>query len=68
MATIKKFEDIEAWKEARKLCDKIGKIIDEDRFKKNFRLLNQIEVRLVLSWITLLKDLKEEQEQNLFSS
>lgn len=43
MATIKKFEDIEAWKEARKLCDKIGKKIDEDRFKKNFRLLNQIE-------------------------
>lgn len=43
MATIKKFEDIEAWKDARSLCDKIGKIIEEDRFKKNFRLLNQIE-------------------------
>ena len=43
MATIKSFEDILSWKKARELCDKVGKIIDEERFKKNYRLIGQIE-------------------------
>jgi len=43
MATIKQFEDIEAWKLARELCEKIGVTIDKDLFKKNYRLISQIE-------------------------
>jgi four helix bundle protein len=43
MATIKRFEDLDAWKVSRELCDKIGKIIDSEAFKKNFRLIGQIE-------------------------
>ena len=43
MATIKKFEDIEAWKVARDLCNKIGVAIDNDAFKKSYRLIGQIE-------------------------
>jgi four helix bundle protein len=43
MATIKQFEDIEAWKLSRELCEKIGVIIDKDLFKKNYRLISQIE-------------------------
>ena len=43
MATIKRFEDIQAWKLARELSKKIGTIIDEGRFKKSFRLISQIE-------------------------
>jgi four helix bundle protein len=43
MATIKCFEDIEAWKQGRELSAKIGIIIDAERFKKNFRLIGQIE-------------------------
>jgi len=43
MATIKKFEDIEAWKVARDLCSKIGAVIDGGSFKKSFRLIGQIE-------------------------
>ena len=43
MATIKQFEDIEAWKLSRELCEKIGVIIDNDLFKKNYRLIGQIE-------------------------
>ena len=43
MATIKQFEDIEAWKLSRVLCEKIGLIIDNDSFKKNYRLISQIE-------------------------
>ncbi len=43
MATIKKFEDIEAWKVARDLCRTISAIIDSGSFKSNFRLIGQIE-------------------------
>jgi len=43
MATINKFEDIISWQEARELNKTIGKFIDEERFKKNYRLIGQIE-------------------------
>jgi four helix bundle protein len=43
MATIKSFEDIESWKQARDVCKVIGKFIDEGRFKKSYRLINQID-------------------------
>jgi four helix bundle protein len=43
MATIKHFEDIEAWKLARELCLQTGKLIERGSFKKNFRLIGQIE-------------------------
>jgi four helix bundle protein len=43
MATIKKFEDVEAWKVARDLCNKVGAIIESGSFEKNYRLIGQIE-------------------------
>jgi four helix bundle protein len=43
MATIKRFEDIESWKLGNELCSKIGKHIDEGKFKKNYRLIDQVE-------------------------
>ena len=43
MATIKRFEEIISWKEARELNKIIGNLIDSNRFKTNFRLINQIE-------------------------
>src|SRR5690349_7503603 len=43
MATIQKFEDINSWKEARILNQKIGTLIDEGRFKHSYKLINQIE-------------------------
>ena len=43
MATIKRFEEVEAWKLSRELCLKTGIAIDEGRFKKSFRLIGQIE-------------------------
>lgn len=43
MATIKRFEDIESWKLAKELCEKIGALIDEGKFKKNYRLIDQME-------------------------
>jgi four helix bundle protein len=43
MATIKTFEDVLAWQQARELSKLVGKCIDEGRFKKNFSLIDQIE-------------------------
>ena len=43
MSTINKFEDIISWQHARELNKVIGALIDEERFKKNFRLIGQIE-------------------------
>jgi S23 ribosomal protein. len=43
MSTIRKFEDIEAWKLSKELCEKIGDLIDKNLFKKNYRLIGQIE-------------------------
>ena len=43
MATIKRFEDLVAWKVSRELCNKIGSLIDSEAFKKNFRLIGQVE-------------------------
>ncbi len=43
MATIKRFEDLDAWKISRELCKKIGEIIDKELFQKNYRLIGQIE-------------------------
>lgn len=43
MSTILKFEEIISWQEARELNKKAGKLIDEERFKKNYRLISQVE-------------------------
>lgn len=43
MATIKRFEEIDAWKIGRVLCSKIGLVIEEGNFKKSYRLIDQIE-------------------------
>jgi four helix bundle protein len=43
MATIKCFEDILAWQKAGVLNEKVGGYIDNGRFKRNFRLIDQIE-------------------------
>jgi four helix bundle protein len=43
MATIKHFEDVQAWKISRELCNKIGMLLDKDLFRKNYRLIGQIE-------------------------
>jgi four helix bundle protein len=43
MAVFKKFEEIIAWQKAKNLNRRIGELIDSNKFKSNFRLINQIE-------------------------
>src|SRR3954463_320568 len=42
MATIKKFEDIEAWQRARVLCQKITQLSIETSLSKDYKLKDQI--------------------------
>jgi len=43
VATIKKFEDLECWKEARKLVNMVYEAVNENKkFQKDFRLSGQI--------------------------
>ena len=43
MATIKRFEDIEAWKLSRIMCEKLGLIIESGAFKSGYKMVNQID-------------------------
>jgi four helix bundle protein len=43
MGTIKRFEEILSWKEARVLNQLLRKLIKEKRFQNNFGLISQIE-------------------------
>jgi four helix bundle protein len=42
MATIKRFEDLECWQEARKLVQLIYRLTKGKRFSKDYRLASQI--------------------------
>jgi len=43
MGSIHRFEEIISWKEARILNGNIGKLIDNNRLDRNYRLISQIE-------------------------
>jgi len=48
MGKIDRFEDIEAWKEARNLVKMVYEAIDSnDKFGRDFRLLNQLQGAVV---------------------
>ncbi|MGZ3883146.1 MAG: four helix bundle protein [Bacteroidia bacterium] len=43
MATLKKFEDIEAWQLAREICKEIYTLTYNDPFSKDYRLKDQVK-------------------------
>lgn len=43
MATIKRFEDLEIWQEARRLSNEIKEIVLNSELKNDFKLRNQIK-------------------------
>src|ERR1700690_698676 len=42
MASIKRFEDIEVWQDARKICNLIYSLASEGTFSKDYKLKDQI--------------------------
>ena len=49
MATVKRFEDLECWQEARKLVNYIYGLTKNDQFKKDFELVRQVRGSAVSS-------------------
>jgi len=49
VATIKRFEDLECWKEARKLVGLIYDLTRKDKFKKDYELVGQVRRSAVSS-------------------
>ncbi len=43
MATINRFEDLEIWQKARKLCQFVNSFTSSEKFSKDFDLKNQIK-------------------------
>jgi len=43
MANIKSFEQLDSRKFAGELCEKVGRIIDEGKMKRNYRHIDQME-------------------------
>jgi four helix bundle protein len=44
MATITCFEDLEIWQLAREMCKNVNNLIQENRFKNDFSLTDQIRI------------------------
>lgn len=49
MATIKRFENLECWQEARKLVRLIYKLTKKNKFSKDFALVTQVRKSVVSS-------------------
>jgi len=49
MATIKRFEELECWQEARKFVQFIYQLTKKEGFKKDFELLGQVRRSVVSS-------------------
>ncbi len=65
MATIKRFEDIEAWKTARQLTVLIYRLTEQGSFAKDFGLKDQIR-RAVVSVMSNIAEGFESQTQAQF--
>ena len=49
MATIKRFEDLECWQEARELVKIVYSFTKKDEFKKDFELVRQVRKSAISS-------------------
>ena len=49
MATIKRFEDLECWQEARRFVNIIYRLTKKERFRKDFELVGQVRRSAVSS-------------------
>ena len=67
MATITRFEEIEAWKSARQLTDLIYRVSKEGGFARDFGLRDQIR-RAAVSAMSNIAEGFESQSQAMFMS
>jgi len=55
MATIRRFEDLECWQEARRFVRLIYKIVKSEKFKKDFELVGQMKRSAISSMANPVK-------------
>jgi hypothetical protein len=67
MAKIERFEDLEIWQLARKLCGEVYRIIETTDLKDNYVLRNQIIAIPAPLWMIWRKVLRETLLKNLDS-
>ena len=60
MAKIEKFQDLEAWKMARKITKEVYDISKQDKFSRDFALVNQIR----RAQISILSNIAEGFKRN----
>ncbi|MFH1379141.1 MAG: four helix bundle protein [bacterium] len=66
MTTYKQFEDLPIWKEAEKMAVRVLSVVKEKSFRYQFELKNQIQRSAISLQVTLQRDLKEDQNKNLY--
>jgi len=49
MATVKRFEDLQCWQEARRFVKLVNELTRHERFKKDFELVGQVKKSAVSS-------------------
>ena len=65
MPTVKRFEDLECWQEARKLVGCVYELTNKSSFKKDFELAGQIKrssVSVMANSETELQNAKQQSE------
>jgi len=55
MATIKRFEDLECWQEARKFVRLVYQIVKTEQFRKDFELVGQMKRSAISSMANPVK-------------
>lgn len=64
MATIKRFEDVNAWQKARELAKLIHQVSTHGRFAKDFELKDQINCASGSIMDNIAEDLEEVEEMS----
>lgn len=67
MATISKFEDLDIWKLARKICQKVFDYTNKDNFSRDFSLKDQIRRSSGSIMDIFQKALKGRAERNSYN-
>ena len=67
MATIERFEQIEAWQEARRLTDAIYALMSEGKFSRDFGLRDQIRRAAVSVMSNIAEDLSVVETRSSFT-
>jgi len=65
MATIKRFEDLECWKEARELVKIVYSFTKKEEFKKDYELVRQVRKSAVSSMANIAEGFHRNSSKDL---